>query len=136
MSKSNNTGRPIEAVVVPTMSEAVMLIDDIRNSGKVFRVDFKKRTTGTRRTMVCRCGVQSEKNGGGKKYNFSKKGLISVYEFGKGYRTIPIDNIEGIKHKAIYYVLDTPATPGVYGTKAVVTNKKGTVPSITSPMYD
>ena len=73
----------------------------IRNSnGKIMNVLFKKRTDGQLREMVCRTGVKKHLKGGEAAYSFSEKNLVSVYdmqaEVGKGYRSIPLENIRSI----------------------------------------
>jgi hypothetical protein len=73
----------------------------IRNSnGKIMNVLFIKRTDGQLREMVCRTGVKKHLKGGKAAYNFSDKNLVSVYdmqaEVGKGYRSIPLENIRSI----------------------------------------
>lgn len=75
-----------------TTLEAAKLI---RNSeGRFFTVKFIKRTDGSVREMNCRTGVVKHLRGGDAAYNFSEKGLISVYSLdAEGYRTIPIENI-------------------------------------------
>lgn len=73
----------------------------IRNSnGKIMNVLFVKRTTGELREMVCRTGVTKHLKGGPAAYDFKEKNLVSVYdmqaEVGKGYRSIPLENIRSI----------------------------------------
>ena len=114
MKNSNyNYGRPVEKFVVPSLAEAINLFDKLRISGKVFRADFVKRTNGEYRTMICRFGVKKYLRGGNKAYDAGNKGLFTVYEFGKGYRSITINNLIFVKAAGIVYWFDIPTlTPG------------------------
>lgn len=81
-----------------TMKQAEAVL---RNSnGKIMNVLFVKRTTGELREMVCRTGVKKHLKGGPPAYDFKEKNLVSVYdmqaEVGKGYRSIPLENIRSI----------------------------------------
>ena len=131
---SYNSGKPIAKIIVPTLGQAVSLILMLQNSGKVFRADFTKRTDGTKRTMVCRCGVKKYLKGGSPAYNFSKKGLISVFEFGKGYRSIPLDNLIAIKYGGVAYLFNVNLEPGEYRFLSYDRNR--TLHAFTSPMYE
>jgi len=105
MSKNNiknNRGMQLKTAKVLSFLGAVRILEKIQD-GKVFRVDFIKKTDGKKRTMVCRTGVRSKATGAGAKYSFSLKGLLSVWEFGKGYRAIPIENIIFIKQGSVLY---------------------------------
>lgn len=137
-SKSNNYGQPIKDVVVPTVSQMVALIEEVKYSGKVFRVDFTKRSDGSKRTMIARCGVKSELKGGKRPYKFSNKGLLSVYEFGSGYKTVPLDNVTMLKIGGVAYFPNAPVSPGSYGIEALPIQAQGkrTLPAHTSPMYN
>jgi len=141
MKKANiysaNSGLPINNVVVPNLSGTLNLFDSLKNSGKVFRVDVRKRSDGTMRTMICKCGVVP-KNPSGKKrtYDPASKGLLTVWEFGNGYRTINLDGITLIKHKGTVYVMNTTLAPGDYQKSLISHNLRGrTVKAITSPLY-
>ena len=91
-----NRGKQLNYVNVLTFSGAIKLIEGLKSSGRIFRIDFIKKD-GSERTMICRFGVRSKLSGTGAKYSFIDKGLLSVYEFGKGYRSIKLDKILGIK---------------------------------------
>jgi hypothetical protein len=76
---------------LPALREAV-------SDGKIFSVDFIKRTTGEERHMVCRLGVTSHLKGGTKKFDDNEKKLLTVYDVQKnGYRSIPLDAIVRVK---------------------------------------
>lgn len=81
-----------------TRQQAVKLIRTTK--GLIFSVSFVKRTTGEVRDMVCRQGVKKYLKGGPAAYNFSSKGLISVFDMQKvQYRCIPI---EGLQKVSVY----------------------------------
>lgn len=129
---SYNYARPVEHVVVPTLAQIINLFDKLRKSGKVFRVDFVKRTTGEARTMVCRFGVKKYLKGGQRSFDAGDKGLFTVYEFGKGYRSITIDNLLILKTGGIVYVFSTTLKPGTYRWNR---DPYKAFPARTSPMY-
>ncbi len=70
-------------------------VDLIKGSkGKVFGVQFIKRSTGEVRNMSARTGVTKYVTGEGLKFSPSKKNLIAVFDMNKqGYRMI---NLEGL----------------------------------------
>lgn len=62
--------------------------------GRFFRVVFVKRTDGSVRVMRARLGVRKHLSGGGSKYSFASKNLLSVWDLdAKGYRAVPLDAI-------------------------------------------
>ena len=62
--------------------------------GRVFGVQFIKRSTGEVRKMSARTGVSKYVTGEGLKFSPSKKNLIAVFDMNKqGYRMI---NLEGL----------------------------------------
>lgn len=137
MKYSNNCGKPLTEVVVPTLHETLNLFNTLKDSGKIFRVDFTKKD-GSGRTMVCRCGVKSKRTGQGAKYSFREKGLLSVWEFGNGYRSVNIDNIVCIKHGGkLYAFKDVESLPcGSYPRNMFNDHITGrTISALTSPMY-
>ena len=72
--------------------QAVALIKG--SKGRVFGVQFIKRSTGEVRTMSARTGVAKYVTGEGLKFSPSKKNLIAIFDMNKqGYRMI---NLEGI----------------------------------------
>ena len=130
---SNNTGQPVKKVLVPNLSQTLRLFNSLHSSGKVFRIDFKKKN-GELRTMVCRCGVHSKTNGKGMAYNPMDKGLMTVYEFGKGYRTVNLDTISFIKHEGVGYLMNSLLPFGEH-SKTMFSQLGKTLRARTSPMY-
>lgn len=130
-----NYGRNVNGIeFVTSLSQAIRVLNSLRN-GQIFRIDFMKKTTGSMRTMVCRCGVKKGQSGKGASFSFEGKGLLPVYEFGKGYRSIPIDNIKAIKKGGTIYRFDV-LNPQLGVHRSAETNIVGrTVPAYTSPMY-
>lgn len=64
----------------------------IIRSGKFFSCEFKKRD-GSIRKMTARSGVKKHLKGGTPSYSASDLGLVTVYEMGTGYRSIPVYNL-------------------------------------------
>ena len=131
---SYNSGQPVQKVVVLTLASAVALILQLQRKSQIFRADFTKRGDGTTRTMVCRCGVKKYLKGGKAAYNFTEKGLMSVYEFGKGYRSIGIDNLHFIKYAGVIYLFKEVGALTV-GEHPAQMRSPRTIPASTSPMY-
>jgi hypothetical protein len=97
----------------------------IKNShGKIFSVIFRRKTdkivnkdgqkvivakAGDLREMTCRTEVRSKlhtPNGEGKKYNFSEKHLVSVYDMQKkAYRSFSWENIIQLKIRGKEYIV-------------------------------
>jgi len=73
-----------------TLSNLNKLVSD----GKIFHIEFIKRTTGELRKMRCRLGVTKHLKGGTKKYNPKTKQLLTVFDMeARGYRSIPVEGI-------------------------------------------
>ncbi len=71
-------------------------VSKLVNNGRIFSVEFIKRTDGSRRRMVARTGVRSA--GGELNYDPASHNLITVYDMVKrGFRNIPVDNILSLK---------------------------------------
>ena len=67
-------------------------------NGKIFTVEFTKRTTGELRVMRCTTNYQSKLAGGELAYNPTEKALIPVYDLEKrGFRSIPTDAVIRIR---------------------------------------
>jgi len=137
MKYSSNAGQPVKEVKVVTLSQGMAILRKVQNNGKVFRVDFTKKN-GKLRTMVCRCGVRSKLSGGKAGYSFVDKGLLSVYEFGTGYRTVSVDEITLIKFAGVAYLFDAVVPKGTYSPSYIARSMNGgrTVEAKTSPMYN
>lgn len=68
------------------------------NYGRIFYVEFIKRTNGEKRKMVCRFNVKKDLKGVGLKFNPKKRDLISVYDMTKNeYRFINLREIRKLK---------------------------------------
>ena len=62
--------------------------------GRIFGVDFIKRTDGRVRSMTARLGVKKGQCGGTLPYNPEARNLLPVYEMPEGqYRLIPVESI-------------------------------------------
>lgn len=74
----------------------IEFVSNLVKNGKIFSVEFIKRTNGQMRRMVARTGVRSE--GGSLNYDPHYHNLITVYDMEKrGFRNIPVDNIISLK---------------------------------------
>ena len=83
--------------------EARQMIEKIEH-GKIFRVDFIRRTDGVHRRMVCRRGVSRGVNGMGQRYDPHEHDLVCVYDMERrGFRMIPLDAIIGIRVCGVEY---------------------------------
>lgn len=97
-----NYGKEIKEVHQVALSGAIKALRLLR-SGQICRVDAVKKNGTLRTYSSCRTGVSKGVAGKGMSYNPEEKGLITVYEFGVGHRTIAIDRIVGIKHGGVWY---------------------------------
>ena len=65
-----------------------------QSKGRVFTVNFVKRTDGEVRTMNCRSGVSKGVTGVGRTFDPNEHGLMSVYDMQvRDYRMINLDHI-------------------------------------------
>ena len=86
-----------------TAGEAQQMIEQIQH-GKIFRVDFVRRTDGGFRRMICRRGVSQNVNGVGQRYDPHEHDLVCVYDMQReGHRMIPLDAILSIKMFGVEY---------------------------------
>lgn len=74
-------------------------VEEARNSGLIFAIEFIRRTDGKLEAMTCRTGVKKglkpNSTGKGMGYDPKQHGLLSVYSLTKkGFRSIPIDGIQ------------------------------------------
>jgi hypothetical protein len=75
-----------------------------------FTACFIKRTDGTERVLNGRLRVKKHLKGGDKAYNFSSKGLVSVYDVrAKGYRAIPMDSLLWVRARGQTQHIDREA---------------------------
>ena len=80
-----------------TLQEAVSEI--FKSKGKIFYVEFVKRTTNELRRMTCRLGVKSYLHGGTLKFSPKERNLLVVFDMDKrDYRMI---NLSGLKKISI-----------------------------------
>ena len=87
-----------------TLAEAIAIV--MSQEGRMMSVEFIKRTNGEVRQMNCRTGVRKHLTGEGAKYNFSDKGLISVFDLQKnGYRTINAKAITKVRAGGREYIV-------------------------------
>ncbi len=82
-----------------TTTELLELIRSLK--GKFWGCTFTKRGDGSTRRMCCRTGVKKHlKEDGKRAYNFSDKGLVSVWDrVKKEYRCVPLDGVVEIRVK-------------------------------------
>ena len=76
-------------------------------TGRIFSVQFIKRSNGTLRKMVCRTNVTKGTKGGSMGYRPEDHNLLSVYDMqAKGFRVIPIDAIVDLKIDGVRYAME------------------------------
>jgi len=67
------------------------------SDGKIFSVEFIKRTTGDLRRMTCRLGVTKHLKGGERAYSATEKQLLTVFDMeANSYRSIPVEGIQSV----------------------------------------
>jgi hypothetical protein len=73
------------------------MVDAARN-GRIFTVEFVKRTNGELRTMVCRRGVRKGVKGIGHSYDPLSKALLCVFDVQKNdFRMISLDALVALR---------------------------------------
>jgi hypothetical protein len=93
---ASTTGKPM------TRQAAVAFIRNTQ--GRIFTVEFVKRSTGELRQMAARTGVRSRLTGNGAAYNAEDHGLICVFDMVKdNYRCIPVEGITRVKIKGTWH---------------------------------
>lgn len=70
--------------------------------GRIFTVEFIKRTDGSHRVMNCRKGVAKYVKGVGRKFDPAEKKLLSVWDAqiadgANGYRLISLDSLIALR---------------------------------------
>ena len=82
-------------------------INIIKSSkGKIFGVEFIKRTTGESRTMSARRGVGKGVTGEGLKFDPESRQLLTVYDMNKkGHRMISTDAITGLSFQGFKFTV-------------------------------
>ena len=70
-------------------------LNNLVSDGRIFSVEFIKRSTGELRIMTARTGVKKHLQGGLKSYNPAQHNLLTVFDMdAKGYRSIPVEAIQ------------------------------------------
>lgn len=66
--------------------------------GRIFSVDFIKRTTGEERKMNCRRGVSKGVKGVGLAFDPGPKALLPVYDLqAEGHRFVSLDSLQALR---------------------------------------
>jgi hypothetical protein len=90
----------ISAVPVVRVTEhmtSLQMVEGAR-SGRIFTVEFIKRTNGALRRMTCRRGVRKGVKGVGMSYDPLSKGLLPVYDVEKqAFRMINLSDLVSLK---------------------------------------
>jgi len=74
----------------------------------IMSVVFRKRSTGELRHMLCRLGCTKGVKGVGAAYVAADKGLLTVWDMrARGWRCIPLENIQTITVKGEEYNVDS-----------------------------
>lgn len=90
--------------------------ENATESGKVFTVEFYKRTNGELRTMNCRRGVKKGVKGVGLKFDPKEKNLLTVYDMQKinegsdekgAFRMINLSDLVSLKLEGKVYTWNT-----------------------------
>jgi hypothetical protein len=90
-----------------TRDEFVEFCEMRRRDGRMFSVEFVKRSTGEVRVMLCRLGVTKHLRGGEPAYDFAEKGLLSVWSVkDKGYRAVSVEGVKRVKVKGVWVSVD------------------------------
>lgn len=99
------------------MNNMLEKLIEVSKGGKIFSVDFVKRTTGERRHMTCRTGVHKGLSGGELPYSREEKQLFGVFDMTVyneqlksndaeyaaklSYRNIPLESITHINSERV-----------------------------------
>ena len=127
----------ITTIEVVTLSGAIALLKGLRTSGKTFRIDFVKKSTGNLRSMVCRMGVTKHLTPNPKRRAYNRPNdIMTVWEWGQGYKSLGMDRIIAIKQGNTLYTfnvvnnLTMPQFPSKCGTYPLP--REATMPAFTS----
>ena len=91
-----------------SLDDAVKMVRELSyaGKGKIFTVDFIKRTTGQPRTMNCRGQVKKGVKGVGLAYDPNKKALVSVYDVqAEAFKMISEEGITAIRAGGEEYIV-------------------------------
>lgn len=70
----------------------------VRDGGKIFNIEFIKRTTGEHRSMTCRLGVKKGVTGKGMSFKPDEKNLLCVFDMQKdAFRMINLESLIFLK---------------------------------------
>lgn len=101
-------------MVAISKKQAARMIQELARTGRIFTVQFVKRTNGELRTMNCRGGVKKGVKGRGMAYNPAHKNLVPVYDMllarttgnpAASYRQIPVDGVLLVRANGEEYVV-------------------------------
>jgi hypothetical protein len=85
---------------------ALQMLESARD-GRIFSVQFIKRTTGEFRHMVCRRGVKAGITGKGMAYDAISRGLLPVWDLQKeAYRMVNLADLVSLSMGSKKYVWD------------------------------
>lgn len=92
------------------MSEIVTrdeLVSKIKSTGgRFFSVTFIKRTTGSKRRMICRSGVKKGVTGEGRKFTPANHDLIPTFSVDSdGHRHIAIEGLLEARIGGVHYIV-------------------------------
>lgn len=74
-------------------SEFVQQVQD----GRIFTVEFIKRTNGEHRVMNCRTGVTAGTVGGSLPYDPAERELLPVYDLKAGFRNVNLRDLVALR---------------------------------------
>jgi hypothetical protein len=84
-------------------------VEAARASGRIFAIEFVRRSDGAIDAMTCRTGVHKGTKGKSMGYDPKDHGLLSVYAMDrKGFRSVPVENIRKLAMRGQRYVADSP----------------------------
>ena len=99
-------------MITVSREEIVKKIKAAAASGKIFRVNVIKRSTGTRRRFVCRGRVKPPESSGGRRMNPADHDLITICDMNarseqdSGFRNIAIEGILNAKIAGTEFVVE------------------------------
>jgi len=84
-------------------------VEAARASGRIFAIEFVRRSDGTIDAMTCRTGVHKGTAGKSMGYDPRDHGLLSVYAMDRrGFRSVPVEGIRRLSMDGRRYVADGP----------------------------
>ena len=86
--------------------EARQILQNTTKDGKIFTVDFVKRTNGQVRKMNCRKGVSKGVNGHGQAFDAASRGLLSVFDMKLlAHRFVSLESILRLSIRGRIYIV-------------------------------